>query len=117
MLQASQFTAENEQRGEQRKSGALCLSWGGDADIHLQAIDSRDDEHNASPHGPRIQTRLAVHVWQPFWCNSRRNGWHQRRRRSGRGWQQLGRVPQDGDPDPDESGTDLRGFWRAFGGR
>ena len=95
------------------KAGALCLSWGGDADIHLQAIDSETTDITQAHTDPG---------WKPDFMYMTCN-------RSGStatetvgtnddlagGMAGAWTSPRDGDPDPDEVGTDIRGRWKCLG--
>jgi hypothetical protein len=95
------------------KAGALCLSWGGSADIHLQAFDSLTTNTNLSKTEPGFK---------PDWLFLAMN-------RSGATTDETVGInddeaggvafawtdPNDGDPSPTEVGTDIRGFMRYLG--
>lgn len=95
------------------KVGALCLSWGGSADIHLQAIDSPTTNGNVGYTQPGFK---------PDWMLLAMN------RSGSTATETVGTTddtaggiamawtdPNDGDPDPNETGTDIRGFLKILG--
>lgn len=95
------------------KVGSLCLSWQGDADIHLQAFDSETTNITQTHTEPGFKPD-----WMLLAMN--RSG-STATESAGANDDLAGGValawtsPRDGDPDPDETGTDIRGRLNCLG--